>query len=181
LPPRAFVKSFCSAKHVDAAIVLFEKRARWTRGYIRMKEVDAVNTLGGPAGENKLVFAEEVIILSYRSGASGGMAVSGAGSYDVLRWDGTCATLADHELVTWVPATPQNAPITWKYLDESIQQALLQNSRVRAARDEHRRECRGASVGTLSESCERAVKKLNESIVTTVRAGLTLPEAEKFM
>jgi hypothetical protein len=177
LPPRDVVAELCSARHPDAPIIFLEKHSRWTRGYIRMKEVDAVNTLGGPSGDTKLVFAEEVAILRHRSGSGGGVAVSGSGGYEVLRWDGTCATLAEEELVTWMPALPQNAPITWKYLDPSIQEALLADKQVKAARQEHKRECRGASVGSLGPACEHAIKKLNDSIVAAVRSGIELPRA----
>jgi hypothetical protein len=178
LPPREVVSELCRARHPDAPIVLLEKHSRWSRGYIRMKEVDSVNTLGGPSSDTKLVFAEEVVILRHRSGNSGGMAVSGAGGYEVLRWDGTCATLAEEELVTWMPGLPQNAPISFKHLDPSIQEALLADKQIRAARQEQKKECRGASVGALGPDCERATKKLNDSIVTAVRSGIELPIAK---
>jgi len=178
LPPHEVVMELCRARHPDAPIVLLEKHSRWTRGYIRMKEVDSVNTLGGPSSETKLVFAEEVVILGHRSGNGGGMAVSGAGGYDVLRWDGTCATLGEEELVTWMPGLPQNAPISFKHLDPSIQEALLADKQIRAARQEQKRECRGASIGALGPDCERATKKLNDSIVAAVRSGIQLPIAK---
>jgi hypothetical protein len=176
IPPRDFVERLCQGSFPSVALAMFEKESPWTRGYLNVKEVAAVNTIGGPAGSTKLVFGEELIVLGKRGGGGGGgFQVSGMGGFDVLRWDGTCATLAEHELVTYVPGVPRTAPIVWKYLDDNVQQALLENAGIRDARDKHRKQCQGASLGTPSSACQRATQLLNDKIAVAVRTGLKVP------
>ncbi|MEP7124758.1 MAG: hypothetical protein ABJE95_27770, partial [Byssovorax sp.] len=93
LPPKPFVKRLCAGFFPDTALAMFTKGTPWTRGYLRMN-VEAWNASGGMSSSDKLVFDEEVLIVAHRSADTGGMQVSGStGSYDVLRWDGTCASL----------------------------------------------------------------------------------------
>jgi hypothetical protein len=180
LPPAEFTQRLCSGKNPDVAVYMMQKGQPWTRGYIRVENVDTVNTLGGPAGESKLVFGEEVVILRGKTeeGSGAGMQVSGMGGFIVLRWDGTCATLAEHELVTWVPGLPRHAPLVWKYLGDGVQEALLLSQRVRLARKQHRAQCKGARFGRSTE-CLRATEKLNDAIVVAVRTGTKVPFPER--
>ena len=179
VPPGDFTERLCLERYPGAAIAMFEKHAPWTRGYIRMREVESVNTLGGPTSETKLVFAEEVIILRKTGGNAGKAQVSGMGGYLVLRWDGTCSTLSDHELVTWVPAAPRHAPFPWKYIDTNIQEALLSNDYIREARAAQRKQCKAASLGRQSKACAKATERLNDRIVVAVRSGMDLPTPER--
>lgn len=176
LPPPDFVDRLCRAAHVGTAIRLFAKSSPFTRAYVRMREVRAVNLRGGPASDTSLAFAEEVLLLA-RHGGSDEMQVSGVGGYDVLRWDGTCATLSSDEVVTRVPAPPRYAPFAWKYLDDSVQEVLLQNDAIRSARAQERQRCR-ASGGETSASCRAAVERLNEHVVVAIRSGIELPVPE---
>jgi hypothetical protein len=180
LPPRAFVKKLCLDAYPGAAIRLFEKSSPFSRGYIRVRTMKAINTLGGPASDTPLSFGEEVLILTRTGGAGPGeMQVSGMGGYDVLRWDGTCATLADGELATHAPVPPKHAPFAWKYIDTSIQRALLENAAIDSARKNQRKHCQGVSIGRRSASCIEADAKLNERIVVAVRTGMPLPNPDR--
>ena len=104
-----------------------------------MRRVDRVTSEGlyyvgcGVSGGEALVMNEEVIVLFEKSGGLGGMQVSGAGSYQVLRWDGTCATLASGELRDQRPGKPKAAKVTWRYLDDTTQEALRQDERITQA------------------------------------------------
>jgi len=142
-----------------------------------MREVRAANLRGGPVGVADLTFAEEVLILA-QHGDSGEMQVSGTGGFDVLRWDGTCATLSDDELVLRVPAPPRHAQFAWNYIDENIQQVLLQNQTIKGARADERKRCHGMSPNDRSPSCREAAERLNEYIVVAVRTGVELPLPE---
>jgi hypothetical protein len=142
-----------------------------------MREVRAANLRGGPVGDANLTFAEEVLILA-QHGGSEEMQVSGVGGFDVLRWDGTCATLSHDELVMQVPARPRHAQFAWKYIDDSIQEVLLKNEAIRSARAVERKRCRGMSSSDSSASCREAAERLNEHIVIAVRTGMDLPLAE---
>jgi hypothetical protein len=176
LPPRAFVRRLCRDAFTGTAIRLFEKSSPFSRGYIRSREVKSVNTLGGPTSDASLRFGEEVVILTRIGGAGPGeMQVSGMGGYDVLRWDGTCANLADGELAMRAPVPPRHAPFSWRYIDTNIQNALLADSSIEAARRLHKKHCHGVSLGRLSPACLKAESELQGSIVAAVRTGMMLP------
>ena len=174
LPPPDFVDRLCRAAHVGTAIRLFAKSSPFTRAYVRMREVRALNLRGGPSSDVSLTFAEEVLLLA-QHGGSGEMLVSGEGGFDVLRWDGTCATLSSDELVRRVPAPPRHAPFAWKYIDDAIQRALLQNDTVRSARAAERQRCHGSSDAALSASCRDAAERLNDRIFLAIHSGVELP------
>lgn len=176
LPPRAFVQKLCLDAYTGAAFRLLEQGSPFSRGYVQSREVKAVNTLGGPSSDVNLRFGEEVLILT-RTGGPGPhqMQVSGMGGYDVLRWDGTCATLSDGELVLRAPVAPRHAPFSWKYIDENIQNALRGDEAVEAARRNHKKHCHGVSLGRISAACADAEAKLSDSVVAAVRGGLSLP------
>jgi hypothetical protein len=178
LPPAPLAARLCSGKNPDVAVYMMQKGQPWTHGYIRVQNVDTINTLGGPTGEAKLAFGEEVVVLRGSTAKNDGVQVSGTGGYIVLRWDGTCATLAEHELVTWVPGLPRHAPLVWKYLGAGVQAALLESGRVREARKEHRRQCHGVTFGRSPE-CLKATERLNDAIVVAVRTGTKVPFPER--
>jgi hypothetical protein len=180
LPPRRFVKRLCQDAYSGAAIHLFEKSSPFSRGYVTRREIQAVNTLGGPSSDVALDVGEEVLILSHTGGPGAGeMQVSGMGGYDVLRWDGTCATLADGELALRPPAKPRHGPLDWRYIDTNIQKALLENGDIGEARREQRKHCHGVTVGRVSAACAKADARFYERLVATVRAGIELPEPER--
>ncbi len=177
-PPAEFTNRLCKGSYPGVSIAMFEKSAGWSRGYIRMEQVDSVNTLGGPASDAKLVFSEEVIVLRETGSGGGAMQVSNGKGFVVLRWDGTCATLDEHELVPWMPALPQHPPFVWGYIDTNIQKALLANQRIAKARGNQRKLCRGGRLNKRSDTCQKATGKLRESIVLAVRTGIQLPTPE---
>jgi hypothetical protein len=179
LPPRAFVRRLCQGASTGAAFHLLQRSTPFSRGYVRASKVPPVNALGGPSSDAPLQFGEEVLILTRTGEASANqMQVSGMGGYDVLRWDGTCANLADGELVLRAPIPPKHAPIEWRDIDASIQDALLKNGAIREARKAQRQHCHGVSLGTRSAECERADARLVDLIVQETRGGFALPALE---
>lgn len=161
-------------------MVLLAKASPFSRGYVRSREVKAVNTLGGPTSDANLLFGEEVLILT-RSGSPGAgeMQVSGMAGYDVLRWDGTCASLSDGELATRAVGVRRYAPFTWRDIDTNIQEALLKDQTIVAARKSQRKECQGVSFGGRSAACVNADAKLSERIVLAVRTSVDLPTPDR--
>jgi hypothetical protein len=110
----------------------------------------------------------------------GGMQVSGAGSsYDVLRWDGTCATVSAEEIRFAVPPRPKHAKIPWRILEDATQNAILQNEAVAKVATERKKECKGVTIGAVSDKCEKADKKLNELVFEAVRGGTEVPQPGK--
>lgn len=179
LPPRDFVQRLCKGAFTGAAFHLLAKGSPFARGYVRARKVPAVNALGGPTSDAALEFGEEVLILT-RTGEArpGQMEVSGMGGYDVLRWDGTCANLADGELALRAPIPARHAPIEWRYIDANIQEALLLDAGMRDARKAQRQHCHGVSLGTRSRECVAAESRLQDLIALTVRDGIALPPLE---
>ncbi|MEO8177302.1 MAG: hypothetical protein ABI895_00590 [Deltaproteobacteria bacterium] len=176
LPPRDFVRRLCQGAFTGAAFHLLEKSTPFSRGYVLARKVPAVNALGGPTSDAQLEFGEEVLILT-RTGdpGPGQMQVSGMGGYDVLRWDGTCANLAEGELGLHAPIKPGHAPIEWRYIDANIQEALLLDAGIQQARKAQRQQCHGVSLGTRSMACVEAESRLQDRIALAVRGGLALP------
>lgn len=179
LPPAAFVKRLCGGFFADVALSMFAKGTPWTRGYLR-REVEAWNASGGVSSADKLVFDEEVLLVVHRQADAGGMVVSGStGSYDVLRWDGTCASLMGEEVTTKPPPAPRYAKIPWKSLGEPLREALLANEKIGKVSAERKKECKGATMGEVSIKCVKADTMLSVSVVEYVRSGGALPPPSK--
>src|SRR6266850_2537536 len=63
LPPPAFAKKLCGGIYPEVALGLFVKGTPWTRVWLA-GDVDAWNASGGLTHRAKLVFDEEVVVLS---------------------------------------------------------------------------------------------------------------------
>lgn len=178
--PKAFVKNLCKGVYPELALMLFHKSTPWKRAYVAVKEVNPFNGFSGPSSEEKLFFEEELLVLLSHKADTGGMQVSGAGSsYDVLRWDGSCATLSGEEIRLVAPPKPKHALIPWRFLEDATQEALRQDPAVDKVVIERRKECKGATMGTVSAKCEKADKALNDLVVDAVRNGTTVPKPKK--
>jgi hypothetical protein len=164
-PPGGFVDRLCARPHADLALALFAKATPFTRLYLR-------GTM------DELSLDEEVLALRYHAQPKGGIQVgSGSGSYDVLRWDGTCSTAVDADMLTRArPARPRSAHLQWHRLSDRMQDALIAASE--AVKKAHRRrgkECQGAMTGDVSAACVKADAALVAAIVDYVRGGGRLP------
>src|SRR5262249_8966686 len=152
----------------------------WRRAYVSVKEVAPFNGLNGPSSDEKLTFEEELLVLAQKKVDTGGMQVSGAGaSFDTLRWDGTCATLSAEEVRFQPPPTTKHAAIWCRVLADATENALLQNEELSKVVTERRKECKGATRGTVSAKCEKADHRLNDLVVEAVRSGTSVPEPSK--
>ena len=100
------------------------------------------------------------------------MVVSGASDVDVLRWDGTCATVREESLSPHMMPTVKNATVTWRYLDEATQKGLLEAKYVKVRYDQQRQDCRRSSASNPTPPCAKATEKLNDAITVAVRGGL---------
>jgi hypothetical protein len=179
LPPAGFVKKLCQEVHPDLALAFFAKGTPFTRGYMRGTQ-DAFNGYGGVSSGDKLVFDEEVIVLSSRENKTG-IEVSGAsGQVDLLRWDGSCATVPAADVSYQLPPAPKTAAFEWKVLSDEMQAALLADENIAKLNKERRNECKGASMGDVSKKCVKLVEQLRGAVVTYVRSGAgTIPAPTK--
>jgi hypothetical protein len=127
---------------------------------------------------DELTTDEEVIALRYHGVPKNGIQVgSAAGSYDVLRWDGTCSKAVDADALTRNrPSRPRAARMQWHRLGEKTQTALIVASlAVKRAHAKRGKECQGAMSGDVSASCEKADAELADAIVDYVRGGGAMP------
>lgn len=177
---KGFVKRLCGGVYPELALMLFQKTTPWKRVYVAVKEVNPFNGYSGPSSEEKLFFEEELLVLRSHKADAGGMQVSGAGStYDVLRWDGSCATLSGEEVRLVAPPKPKHATIPWRILEDATQEALKKDDNLAKVATERRKECKGATMGAVSAKCEKADKLLNDLVVDVVRNGTTVPKPAK--
>lgn len=176
LPPAAFVKRLCAHAYPEVALAMFAKGTPWSHGWLRVKTADAFDATSGVSSDNKLVFEEELLVLAHRQADTGGMTVSGAGgSYDVLRWDGSCASLTDEEVSLTGTSTPKAAKVVWKTLDEKVQTALLSDDKINKTYLARRKECKGATMGDVSAKCEKLDDQLSAVVIEYVRRGGAVP------
>ena len=172
-PPADFVKQLCQAKSADLALSMFRKATPWTRAYLR-RNMEAWYTGVRLASPVQLVLDEEVIVIASRTGGSGGIQVSGSGSYDVYRWDGKCVSVMADEVTLRRPPIPESAPIAWKALTEPTREALLGDRGIKFRRDLERDRC---SADSSAPRCTEATAALIRLIADYVRKGGKLPDA----
>ncbi len=179
--PKAFVKRLCAGVYPELALMFFQKGTPWKRAYVAVKEQNPFNGFSGPSSEEKLGFEEELLVLLAHKANTGGMQVSGAGggSYDVLRWDGSCATLSSEEVRLVAPPKPKHVTIPWRILEDATQEALKKDEALAKIAAERRKECKGATMGAVSAKCEKADKMLNDLVADAVRNGTTVPKPVK--
>jgi hypothetical protein len=180
VPPQPFVKRLCGGYFPDVALAMLAKGTPWSRGYLRVKSAEAWNASGGVSSQDKIVFDEEFVILTRREANTGGMTVSGAGGgYDILRWDGSCASLQDEEVSLNAAPSPKAAKIPWKNLDDKVRDALLADEKIMKIYTERRKECKGATMGDVSLKCVKLDDQLSAVIIDYVRRGGAIPTPAK--
>jgi hypothetical protein len=166
-PPGAFVERLCSKPHQDVALALFAPSTPFTRGYLRGRL-------------DELTMDEEVLVLRFHAPQKNGIVVgSGNGTYDVLRWDGSCSTGVEAEMVSRnKPPHARSAHLQWHRLPTPVQDALIASSdAVKRAHAKRGKECKGAMSGDVSAACEKADDALVAAVVEYVRSGGALPPA----
>ena len=164
-PSSAFVERLCARPHQDVALALFASSTPFSRMYLKGKM-------------DELAWDEEVLALRFHGVPKGGIQVgSGAGSYDVLRWDGTCSMAVDADMLTKAkPARPKTAHVKWHRMGDKTQTALIAASAtVKKAYKKRGAECQGAMTGDVSASCEKADGALIDAVVEYMRGGGSIP------
>jgi hypothetical protein len=160
----SFVERLCAKTRQDAALALFAGTTPFTRMYLKGKM-------------DELVWDEEVLALRYHPVPKGGIQVgSASGSYDVLRWDGSCSMAVDADMLTKTkPARPRTAHVKWHRIGDHAQAALITASEaVKKTHARRGKECQGAMSGDVSAACQKADDALADAIVDFVRGGGSL-------
>jgi hypothetical protein len=179
LPPNHIAKGLCNEDFPTVALAMFAKGTPWTRGYSVTQSV-AWNASGGASSNERMNMYEEIIILRQRIADTGGIQVSGSGtSYDVLRWDGSCVTLQEGEFVFDNPPKITNARVVLKRLEPHVRDALKEADDLRKLYLDHRKECKGVTVGEVSKECEKLDTKLSDAVAAYVRNKGGVPAPKK--
>jgi len=157
VPPKEFAWAACHGRYPSMAIAMFERHTPWQRLYLKAVRLDAVNAYGDRSTTTPMVFSEEVLVLRGASQPSAGKLQISSSDIDVLRWDGTCATVARELLsTTRMPNTVQ-ATIEWRYLEDSFQQALLKSKYVATTHERQRSACKSPAATSAGGQCQRAI------------------------
>ncbi len=168
-PPEAFIKSVCSgSSKPDVALLLFAKGSPWTRAYLRLN-VEAWYT-GSRSARVAMKFDEEVIVLNHPN-ATGGIIINGGGApFDVMRLDGSCATLSGEEVTLKRPPAPKRPPVPWQRLDPLTRTALLSDPAIAEAKSNYDEACTDKAPG-----CAKSSAKLTSAIFDFMARGGKIP------
>jgi hypothetical protein len=170
-PPTAFVAKLCQWRSPDVALSMFRKGTPWTRAYMG-RGTEAWYMGARHSAPVQMTVGEEVIVLAARGGGTGGVQVSGSGSYDVYRWDGQCASVMADEVRLRRPPAPKAAPIVWQSLSEVTRAALLDDHAVKLRVDQQQDRCGNDS---STHRCIQMTGALTRAIANYVRKGGKLP------
>lgn len=178
MPPVEFARAMCEGRFEALALTMFEKKSPWQRLYLKAEYAEAVNAHDKRVTAEPLVFGEEVIVLRDGSEpAAGGLRV-GTSDIDVLRWDGTCATVAREMFVTTMMPNVEAPPISWRHLGGNLRGALLKSKYVKMSYEREKQVCQGESAKDPSPPCAKAREMLQDSITVAVRGGISLPAVD---
>jgi hypothetical protein len=170
----------CSGIHPELALHMFRGGSPWKRLYSRAI-APAFNGAGGPSiSDERVKMGEELIALRRNSdekqSSAGEMSIGDTAGYDLLRWNGSCVTLHDGEYSKRPPRRRQNARVEWRSLGFEFREALRSNDDlISRAFLAQRRECQGATFGSVSKKCVEQENSLVTAIVAYVRSGGELP------
>lgn len=179
VPDPKFVKRLCNDVHQDTALYMFRHGTPWQRVYLRGR-VEAVNASGGATVQGFLEFDEEVLVLRQRKTSAEGIQIGdSSGSYDALRWNGSCVSLDGGEITTQSPPKSKYSRVEWRYIGENMRNALRRDATLAQAVQARQKECKGATMGAVSKKCENLDNKLVDAVVKYVRATSDLPQPDE--
>lgn len=180
VPPPGWVKRLCDDVYPDVALHMFSPGTPWKRLYM-LARADPFNASGGASllGD-RLERGEEVIALKRRKENEGEIQVgqNNAG-YDVLRWNGACATIHDGDYGEDRPSRIVQSKLEWRRLSLPLRQLLEAQPGISAAYEARRKSCKGRHIGVVSGDCEENDRLLMEEVVRYIQSGPTLPAAER--
>jgi len=178
LPPASWVKKLCDDVYPDVALHMFRPGTPWVRLYMRAN-APPVNASGGMSliGD-PMQRGEEVIALRRRKSESG-IEMSDISGFDVLRWNGACATIHDGDFTRTSPDEIGYARVEWRELGLPLRQTLEAQPDIIETYKARRKHCRGHNIGQVSVECEEMDRKLVDEVVKYVRSGAKLPSPAK--
>lgn len=154
-------EEICRGMTPTTALHVFANNKRLRVGFLT-RDMEAWSTARVHATKNRARFDEEVIVLAKRQSKSS-VAVQGAAvTYEVLRWDGSCASLMGSE-ITFRRAPNPVRPLKVERLYLPIQTKLLDDDRIHAALDRAEAACRPDD---NTVACDAARRKFGDAVVS---------------
>ncbi len=175
VPPPGWVRRLCDDVYPDVALNMFKPGTRWQRLYM-LARAEPFNASGGASllGD-KMEPGEEVIALKRRDNG-GEMQVGDNAGYDVLRWNGACATIHDGDFAREpLRRGIVHSKIEWRRLGLDLRKALEAQPEVLSAQVARRKACKGMGYGDVGQDCEVNDRKFMDEIVRYVRQGGAIP------
>ena len=176
VPPPGWVKRLCEDVYPDVALNMFQPGTRWKRLYM-LARAEPFNASGGASllGD-KMERGEEVIALKRRDN-DGEMQVGDNSGYDVLRWNGACATIHDGDFAREAPRGEiVHSKIEWRRLSLDFRKFLETQPDISSAQNARRKACKGMSFGEVGKDCEVYDRKFMDEIIRYVQDGGKLPK-----
>ena len=178
MPPIKWAEKLCEDVYEDLAMYMFQRGSPWTRFYMRTG-LNAVNGWG-PTIDEDLLSQEELLVLNHRLRRDSLIVEGSEGTYDALRWNGSCVTVDINEVTAREPSRPRHARIDWRSLSEDMQDYLLADPTVHDVYMARRRACKGATIGRVTAECERLDGQLGDEVAEFVRNADGVPRPQKF-
>jgi hypothetical protein len=179
VPPPGWVKRLCDDVYPDVALNMFKPGTRWQRLYM-LARAEPFNASGGASllGD-KMERGEEVIALKRRDN-DGELQVGDNSGYDVLRWNGACATIHDGDFAREPPRGEiMHSKIEWRRLSLDVRKVLEAQPDISAAEDARRKACKGVGLGEVGKDCEVYDRKFMDEIIRYVQDGGKLPKPSR--
>jgi hypothetical protein len=173
LPASSWAQRLCGDVYEDLALYMFREGTPWTRFYMK-HGLNAVNGWG-PTVHEDLVAREEVLVIGHRGNDGMLQVEESSGTYDVLRWNGSCVTLDVNEVTSRTPPEPLNSRIEWWSLSAAMRDTLIQKRPVAEVLKERDHACKGASVGRASARCLQLDQEFMKTVASVVRQTPDLP------
>jgi hypothetical protein len=143
-----------------AALRVLASNKKLRVGYLT-RDMEAWSTGNARQTKSRARFDEEVMVLSTRASKSSVVVTGAAVSYEVLRWDGSCASLMGEEL-TFRRAPRPVRPIRVDRLYLPMQTKLLDDARIHAAADRASSAC---SADDKAVACDLARRTFGDVVV----------------
>jgi len=179
VPPPGWVKRLCEDVYPDVALNMFKPGTRWKRLYM-LARAEPFNASGGASllGD-KLERGEEVIALKRRDN-NGEMQVGDNAGYDVLRWNGACATIHDGDFSREPPRGEiVHSKIEWRRLGLDLRKALEEQPTISQAQAKRRKACHGFAIGEVTKDCEVLDRAFSDEIIRYVSSGGAIPSPSR--
>ena len=178
VPPPGWVQRLCEDVYPDVALNMFKPGTRWKRLYM-LARAEPFNASGGASllGD-KLERGEEVIALKRRDN-NGDMQVGDNAGYDVLRWNGACATIHDGDFSRTPPREIMHSKIEWRRLGLDLRKALEVQPEISKAQAMRRKACHGFSIGEVTKDCEVYDRAFSDEIIRYVASGGAIPSPSR--